>query len=333
VTGLRPGFALSVDGVDVAVEASWECRVEDQTGIGGDRLEVTIDGAPKYEWPRIGAVLEVAIGYRDEGLGLETVGSYWVESVRLEGPPWKLRVVGTPGPVAGVLKEDRKRAWTDTTIEQIIADIATTAELPYQVSSSIADQVIGHVEQRGESDLDLLAQLGRRLNAVSRVAGGKLVFVPRHEGLSAGGLPLAEITVERNRWRSYAVDQTARPDVGQITALVRGKPIVNSHKVGPGKPTAYEFGTGKPAKKLDKVYATKDEAEAAAAAYRQSQHVNLWKLSGTLLGDARILAEQQLYAPDLHPDVPDRWTVASVVHTVTSAGFTSQIQAERTTPR
>jgi len=331
MTGLRPAFALTVDGVDVAVEASWECRVEDQTGIGGDRLEVVIDGAPRYEWPAINAIVEVSMGYRDTVL--EKMGSYWVDAVRLEGPPYKLRVTGTPGPVAGALKKDRKRAWTDTTIGQIIADVATAADLPYQVSPSIADQAIGHVEQRGESDLDLLAKLGRRLHAVSRVAGGKLIFVPRHEGLSADGLPLDEITVERDKWQSFAVDQTARPDVGEITALVRAPSWVYYHKVGPGKAKAYKFGTGEPTKRLKKVYATKDEAEAAAAAYRQSQRVHLWKLSGTLLGDARILAEQRLHAPDLHPDVPEDWTIAGVVHTVGSSGFTTQITAERTTPR
>lgn len=334
MTRLRPAFQLSIDGKNVAVQASWACRVEDHTGLENDRMEITIDGSERYVWPSLGAQVEVAMGYRDDGLGLDTLGTYWVDAVRLGGPPWALTVTGHPGPVSDALSTQRRRAWTNAPIANVIRDIASTADVPYAVSQLFADVVIGHEEQKNETDLDVLARLGRRFHAVSRVTGGKLIFAPRHEGLSVNGFPLSEITLERGKWWGVTVEQTARGEVGRIVCTVRGQTAGrNVAIVGPGPNRVFSFGSGDPEKRLAGVYQSRAEAEDAADAYRQSQRVTLWKLTGTIQGDPRILAEQRLKVPDLHPDIPTDWTIASVVHSINTSGFVTQVTAEGTTPR
>jgi len=342
VSKLRPEFTVSVDGVRVAVDAAWACTVEDQVALKSDTCEVTIDGADKYEWPRVGAELEIHMGYRDDGEELQLMGRFIVDSVRVQGHPRVLSVRAHAGDVATVLSEAHARMWFGATVGQIAADVAEVADIPVRVSAKLRDLPVHFEEQVDESDLELLTRIGRRFNIVAKVLNGSLVLAPRHERESVSGEPLGSVTVYRRDMLSWSVEQHAREKVGVIAG--RHRPSNTSGRdvtyVGPGPDVWVRNGTPseeergkKPKHVLKKLFASRREFDEAAAAYRQAKEAPQWVLSATVLGDPRLMAETRLSTPDMHPRTPTEYTITKVTHSMGRGGYTTDFEAESVVPK
>lgn len=315
---LRPAFSLTADGQRVAVRSGWGLRVTDQVGLESDTLELTLDTAEELEWPRLGATLTASVGYLDDGESLDELGDYVVDGVELTGPPWAVRVSAHAGDLSVKLAEHGTRSWTDATIRDIARDLASDLGIAFTVSDRVSNRVFAHVEQANESALAVLTRIATEQRCVARVLKGRLVVAPRGEAQSASGLPLREVTVLRDQVSRASLTQNARGEVGAIACEVRT-----------GLKTAVEvFGSGEPRKRLRKVFSSSTEARNAADAYRAHMAAGQWRLRLTVLGDPAIGAETRLLTPDLHPGTPEAWTVTSATHSVSSSGYTTDVDAE-----
>ena len=86
---LRPAFRLTADGNPFIGDRVLSIEITDEAGFESGQLIVTLDDAdPQIARPRQGAVLAIAIGYRETGL--VDFGSYAVEEIEREGWPRRL---------------------------------------------------------------------------------------------------------------------------------------------------------------------------------------------------------------------------------------------------
>jgi len=325
----RPAFTVSANGVTVAVKATWSCRIEDGVGLEGDRMELTLDASDDYEWPRIGAELEIAMGYADDDDELDVMGSYFVDGVKLTGLPWALSVTGHAGDLATKLSEHRARAWVDLTMGEIAQDIADVADVQVRVSDELRDRRFGYVEQKDESDLDVLTRLARRLNVVARPIKGGIVIARKQQAKSVRGTTMGEVTIKRDQFLRCDLGQSSRGGPGAITCKLRPLPSGRDVSiVGPGPLRFVTFGKGKPKVSLPKVYLDKEQAKQAADAYRFAHTAGVWTLRGAIVGNTRVVAEMAIKTPDLHPDVPTAWSCTRVTHTIDSGGYVTDFEAE-----
>jgi hypothetical protein len=328
-TARRPRFTVKANGERVAVGASWSCRIEDGVGVQADRCELQLDASSDYGWPTIGAELEVAMGYVDDGAQLDVMGRYIVDGVRLSGLPWTLTVSAHAGDLATTMAEQRARAWVDLTLGEIAQDIGDTAGVRVLVSDAIAGRKFGYLEQRDESDAQLLTRIAKRLNVVAKPMDGAFVIAPRHEAKSVRGTPMGSVTVKRDAFMSAELSQAARGALGAIACKLR--PLSSGRDVavlGPGPVRHVKFGSGQPVERIQRVFATRDEAQVAADAYRAARTAPLWKLRGSIIGDTRVAAEMRIKTPDLHPETPSEWTCTRASHSIGRGGYTTEFEAE-----
>ncbi|KAF2410499.1 hypothetical protein SAMN04490179_2343 [Pseudomonas antarctica] len=194
-----PAFRLTVDGNDIAQMVSprlMSLELTDNRGIEADQLSITLsDHDGLMAIPPKGAVLRLWLGWSDTGL--VDKGTYTVDETEHSGAPDVLSIRARSADLRKGLKTKRERSWSNTTLGDVLGDIAIGNGLTATIAGALDGLPILQLDQANESDANLISRLGEDFDAVASVKAGCLLCMPAGGGKTASGLDLPHITLTR----------------------------------------------------------------------------------------------------------------------------------------
>ncbi|MFD0726975.1 contractile injection system protein, VgrG/Pvc8 family [Lysobacter brunescens] len=322
----RSAYRLTIDGQDITGRVRpilSSLSISDRQRGEADELEIRLDDTDgKIEIPRKGVVCRVAIGW--EGQALVDKGAFVVDETGHEGPPDTVVIRARSVDLTNQARNRRNRSWHQTTLGAVIRDLAASQGLQPRISADLAQIPVAHLDQVGESDVNLMTRLAKQHDATATVKGRALIFLRIGKGTTASGAALPGFTIERSNCGRHNVTFADRDRFSGVHAEWHDKASGTRKKV--------QVGDGKNSKGLRRVYHSESEArQHADAEYRKHQRGEA-RMSVTLSrGDANLSAEMIGRARGWRPEIDSiRWLAASVNHTLTgSGGFETTLELEK----
>lgn len=333
---MTPDFTISADGIDVTSrfgDRKVELEVVDATGTESDSAEIKIfDPDAVVAPPRKGAMLAIALGYREQGLIPQ--GLFKVDQVRYTGYPHAIVITANAADNKKSLKERRTKDYTNKTLGEIVNEIAGRHGLSGAVAPSLASIKFpllagsdeSYIGQHEESDGAFLTRVATRLGGFWSPKAGRLVLARRGDGKSISGTAgLVTITPHMLLGPgSYDVSFKDKPIHGEVEASyfdrdkVAREPVVESSGGDGG--VAFRFRTPFPSRK---------QAEDAAKGKVRELQRDEGSATFNCWGDGTIRAEMDAVAAGVRPGVDGiLWSIERVTHRIGDNGFTSRIECE-----
>lgn len=329
---MKPGFRVLANDNDISTRIGGRLvslRLTDESGTKSDTVEIELsdhDPAQPVQIPPTGAELQVYLGYEPN---LKRMGTFVVDEVELAGWPSTLTIRGraavydkTPAGKKD-LQTMMDRSWpAGTKLGDVVKKIASDHGMKPACAASLASIVLPHTDQTDESDLNFLIRVGRKYDAIVKVAGGTISVAKRGESIAAGsGKPLARVSLSAIDCTSYRVSLTKRESAGTVVAYYQDKAKATR--------TAVTAGSGKPEVRLKHDYPTKDQAERAAQSQLARRQRGERSLSLTMPGNPDLTADCRLTTSGFRDGVNGEWLVTSVVHDFSpSSGYSCTVDAE-----
>ena len=316
-----PAFRLLADGADITSQLAdrlVSIRLTDQAGQVSDSLEIALDDREKrLPVPRQGAWLKVWLGYSQGESRPVFMGSFVVDEVTLSGGLRSMVISATAAAAAPELvKASRTQVWRNTTLGEIVAEIAKRNGLQVQTKGNLSAIQIRHEDQTNETDQAFLTRLAEKFKATIKPSNGYLVMLPRGSGEGAGTFTIEEEEVEPG-WRAVLKNRGAYSQV-RVRYLDR---TTNTERVA-------EAGSRGPQPVLEERGTFRDQAEAqrAAASRLQSLQAGEVRISLTTRGRPDINAEGLIVLRGFRPEVDGTWNARQIEHRLDKAGFVTAIE-------
>lgn len=294
--------------------------ITDEAGLKSDTVELTLDDRGyMVELPKVGAILEIALGFRE--VGLTKMGKFTVDEISGTGPVKTLTIRGKAADMLAGLKSPKTRHWDNKTLKDIVEKIAGEHNLKPVVGKSLKTTRYAYLAQTAESDLHFLSRLAKDLDATVKPADGRLVFVKRGEGKTADGQDIKPILISPRQMQSWRWNLTARGKFKRVIAEWTELGAAKVHKV--------ERGKGEPVHQLRHRFTSEDEAiRAADAALAKGK-----RGSGTISVEmggffGALFAEGLVNLQGIKPELVGKWHIKRVSHRLGST-LISSFEAER----
>lgn len=330
--GITPAFQILANNQDATrriAERFSRITLTDECGMESDSVEIVLsdhDPLQPIEMPETGAELEVFLGY--DGV-LELMGLYVVDEVELAGWPGSLTVRGKAAPYSTStggktdLQTQKSRSWPKgTKLGDLVATIAGEHGMEPAVSEALQTISLPHLDQTEESDMSFLVRLGKRYDAVSKPAGGKLIMTKRGEGKSITGEDLPRIQVHSRDVSRYMMTLARRESPGTVIAYYRATRSAKREEV--------KVGSGEPVRRLRHWYQDEEAAKEAAQAEMDKRIRGEHKLTLTLPGQPGFVAESPITVSGFRDGIDGDWIVTRAVHNITKAtGYLCDLECEK----
>ncbi len=255
--------------------------VTDNAGIDSDTLALTLDDRhPHIILPPIEASLKL-------WLNGVYMGYYHVSELETDDKAGTLTIAATGARFTGPIKAPRDASYDDITLGALAGMIAERHGHRLAIHAELNATPLGHVDQRGESDLALLTRLTQPLDAITKLADNQLIIVPKDAARSVSGHTLPALHVNAQA-RGVFIRGTikGRAKVSQVKAHWQSAEMPQKQAV-----TAGESGQSYT---LKETYTTQAEAEAAARAKLAELGRAEVDIAITLPGDPNTKAERLL---------------------------------------
>jgi phage protein D len=201
--------------------------------------------------------------------------------------------------------------------------VASEHGLVPRVNSELDSIQITHVDQVGESDMNLLTRLAKRYGAVSKPANGYWLFLKEGEGKSASGKTLKNITIQPHQVTTWQCRFSSRNDVRRVVATY--------HDLETGDIKEVSTGTGEPEFRIVFKYPNYEEAKAAVMARAKSVKAGSDTLDITMPARSSLMAlvaEGHLNL-DGFGDVEDgKWRLKSVEWSLSESGLQLRLSGD-----
>lgn len=325
---MRPAVELTIDGrpvTDAFYERLLSVEVVDKEGVASDRFSAELnDGPPDFlALPRKGAIVSVALGYRDRGV--EEMGQYTADQVQPHCLPYRLSISGKAADLRkGKLKEHQERHWDDATLGEIVEEIAGEAGLGARISGTLAAHRYTWLGQESETPIHFLERLARRHNALFSIKGGQLVFAERGSGLSASGAPLgvAMLAPERILRDSLRFEYNDRSAYSRVIAYYQDRDTAERVEVEvEGDPE------GDATYRIPEPFADPAEAERAAQSRARQLKRGEGNASVAVIGDTSLMAGGPVIFQGVRPGLDGvPWIIETATHTLSkSDGYRTRL--------
>jgi uncharacterized protein len=324
-----PDWSVSLDGVDLADRINprlISLSISERRGAEADQLDIVLNAADgELELPKTGAVLAVALGWKGGGgttPGLVQKGLFTVDEVEHAGPPDRITVRARSADFTAALRQVRDKSWRSKSLGVILKEIADRHKLALRIAPALEAKTPKLVTQNRESDIALIARLGKEYDAVATIKAKTLIFLPMGGGQSASGQSLAKITIARGDGDRHSYRIEARQDYTGVTAKWYNRATAKEVEI--------VVGTKANAKALRKRYATAAEATRAANTAWSAIKRAPRKLTLDLaLGRPDIMPESPVTITGFASEIADQdWIVAEVTHRLDGNGITSSLSLE-----
>lgn len=195
----QPICRVVVDGRDITADITARLisiSLTDNRGMEADQLDIQLsDHDGNLATPPKNASIQLWLGWSDTGL--VDKGTYKVDELEHSGAPDTLSIRARSADLREGLAKKRERSWHNQTLGAILTSIATEYGLKPLVQVALAAIGLSHIDQAGESDLNLITRLATEHDAIASIKAGRLLFLPTGAATTASGLPLPHITLTR----------------------------------------------------------------------------------------------------------------------------------------
>lgn len=329
--GLTPAWEFSGGNAAKTIQERFgKLELVDAAGVESDSLSVDIWGQGLSEWPDDGQKISLKIGYVETGL--RDMGSFTLSRISEQLPQQVLTLTFTAAQFqvnsAGDFRQRRAATFEGKTVGDIVAEVAGRHGYSPRVSADLRGQVVAHINQDDETDIQFLQRLAKQFDAVCKPTDKYLVFGRRGEVKSLTGRALEPVAV--------VYDSAARRpgDLGftQVVITTADRRKYSGAKArwrDPGAADDTEVAVGEsPYRVLPTVYKTEQEAlREAEAALRQAKRQGD-SLAIDCPGDPRIAAEGLLELqgfPSVRANIT--WSCDRVTHTIAKNGYRTRVEA------
>lgn len=320
---MTPIFRIVADGRDITAlinDRLVTLRTSDKPGMESDEFELRIDDrAQAVALPSRGASIEVFMGY--SGQALARLGRYTVDEVVVSGPPDTIEIRGKASDMRGSGKTTRSGSWEDVPLQQIVRDIA--ARNGWQPVCPVTTKV-PRVDQLNESDFNFITRLAKQYDCTAKVADGKLLVLPRQEGLSATGKALGMVTITRRDVSRYQFRLGDRSTHKAVQTKHQDKKSGKLRVVDLGNDDAPD---GLPPVHTDRhIYPNKSAAEQAAKARLAAFNRSTAGVRLEMPGRTDLFAERMIYAQGFKAGLDGEYLVDSVEQVFTQSGWSTTVE-------
>ena len=324
-----PAFRLTVDGLDIAQLISprlMSLELTDNRGVEADQLSITLsDHDGLLSIPPKGAVLRLWLGWSDSGL--VDKGTYTVDETEHSGAPDVLSIRARSADLRKGLKTKRERSWSNTTLGDVLGDIAIGNGLTATIAGALDGLPILQLDQANESDANLISRLGEEFDAVASVKAGCLLCLPAGGGKTASGMDLPHIVLTREDGDQHRYLQADRDSYDGVRAYY--------YDVNSAKKQEAIAGGGDNLKDLRHTYSDRISAlRAARAEFRRLQRGSA-TLSYTLaMGRPDLIPELTYTLQGVKAEIDEIiWYGGNVQHSLSAdGGYTVSLELESKLP-
>lgn len=324
-----PAFRLTVDGHDIAQLLSprmISLELTDNRGIEADQLSLTLsDHDGQLVIPPTGAVIRLWLGWSNAGL--VDKGAYTVDETEHSGAPDVLNIRARSADLRKGLKTKRERSWSNTTLGNVLGDIALGNGLTTTIAGSLDGLPILQLDQANESDANLISRIGEEFDAVVTIKAGCLLCFPAGGGKSASGASLPHITLTRADGDQHRYLQADRDTYDGVRAYF--------YDVNSAKKEHAIAGGGDNLKDLRHTYSDRQSAlRAAQAEFNRLQRASATLSYSLALGRPDLIPELTYTFQGVKNEIDEIiWYGANVQHTLNAdAGYTVSLTLESKLP-
>ncbi|NWB72618.1 phage late control D family protein [Pseudomonas sp. G5001] len=324
-----PAFRVTVDGNDIAQLISprlMNLELTDNRGIEADQLSITLsDHDGLLSIPPKGAVVRLWLGWSDTGL--VDKGTYTVDEIEHSGAPDMLSIRARSADLRKALKTKRERSWSNTTLGDVLGDIAIGNGLTATIAGALDGLPILQLDQANESDANLISRLGEEFDAVASVKAGCLLCMPAGGGKTASGLDLPHITLTRADGDQHRYLLADRDSYDGVRAYF--------YDVNSAKKQEAVAGGGENLKDLRHTYSDKQSALRAARAEFNRLRRGSATLSYTLaVGRPDLIPELTYTLQGVKAEIDEIiWYGGNVQHNLSpDNGYTMSLELESKLP-
>ena len=194
-----PGYKIIINGknkTDLFRGRLIRITVTDNAGFSADQVNIELDDTDDaLPLPKTKTQLQIWLGLKGEAL--IDKGTYTIDEIAHTGAPDKVLIKGSSADFHSGLKTQRRKAWNETTVSDILATIAKRYDLTPVISDELQTKAIPHIDQTNESDAHFMTRLGIDYGAIATIKNGNLLFVTRGAGKTASGKTIPTLTIER----------------------------------------------------------------------------------------------------------------------------------------
>ncbi|MGY2204582.1 phage late control D family protein [Pseudomonas tolaasii] len=324
-----PAFRLSVDGIDIAHLVSPRLMIlglTDNRGVEADQLTITLsDHDGLLSIPPKGAVLRLWLGWSDTGL--VDKGTYTVDETEHSGAPDVLSIRARSADLRKGLKTKRERSWSNTTLGEVLGDIAIGNGLTATIAGALDGLPILQLDQANESDANLISRLGEEFDAVASVKAGCLLCLPAGGGKTASGMDLPHITLTRAEGDQHRYLQADRDSYDGVRAYY--------YDLNSAKKQEAIAGGGDNMKELRHTYSDQQSAlRAARAEFRRLQRGSATLTYTLAIGRPDLIPELTYTLQGVKGEIDEIiWYGGNVEHSLTAdGGYTVSLDLESKLP-
>lgn len=286
--GPQADFSLNVDGIDYAKEIVPRLNsltLTEKLGEEADTLEIVLTNHDGKLAPiKRGVETTLALGWKGGSnvpAGLVQKGRFIVDQVEKSGPPDQLRITARSADLTGDYRKRRDRAWKDTTLGDVVEEVASGSGLSARVHADLAGIALPSIEQAAKSDAAFIRDLGARFDAIATVKDKTLIFLPIGAQDNASGASFGDLKLSRrdnSRW-SFTIADREEHDGAEA----------KWHDRGEAKKKTAKAGGSKNPRRIKRSFASEAEAKAAAEAEARRAERGQYEFSYDMaLGDPGI---------------------------------------------
>ena len=314
---LTPDFSISINGSSTfPKERVISIRTTDEAGIVSDSCEIELDdfdGA--LQFPNTEAKVVVSLGYKETGL--TKIGTYFVRELSFDGARRTVCIQCNAAPKA---MRSQKTKTNEGTIENKIQDMGGEFGLEPKISDDLKGVSLSDTPQFAESDMSYITRTSQKIGAVAKPVDGNLIVANAGSAKSVSGKALPIKYLDAAEVASYSCSFRETESGG-----FSGTVFASWYEKEKSEYHLEKVGNGDPEVELQEVFATKEQAIAAAKAkFKQISKSNK-TFHFSVVGRTDLSAESPLILRGFNSKIPTRWIITQVEHSLSANGFTTSV--------
>lgn len=359
---LSPEFMLKVNSEDITADISprlISLTMTDNRGFDADQLDIELDDADgQLAMPARGAVISLFLGWK--GQPLSAKGDFTVDEVEHHGAPDAMTIRARSADFRGSLNSRREVSYHDTSLGEVITQIAERNNLKPVVGDGLAAVKVSHIDQTQETDAAFLTRIATLNGAVAAIKAGRLLFIKPGAGVTVGGKPIPQVTITRQDGDRHSFSIADRGAYTGVTAswLHTKDPKPKKIKVKRVAKVKHLRALQHPAAKKKKATAAAKPVEAKEGDYLAGSEDNVFAITTVYATKAAAMRAAQakwsklqrgvaefsltlaMGRADLFPETPVKvsgfksvidnqpWIISKVTHSLSGSGFTTALEFE-----
>lgn len=286
--------------------------------------------------PQVQDKISFLMGYKETGLS--DFGEFEISDIYLSWPPRTLRISATGVSLTSGLKVPKIVNYLDTTVGDVIKQIASQANVTASVDPSIASIKLPTFNQNNQSGFHIIDQLARTYGGSVIYENGRITVVKRDASATISGASSGTVALTPEDFGSGEVWIQSRPAYSGAQAAWFDHDNVerkyetaqaNSSSLGSFPLIGSEYANPKSFFTLPGLFNSQEQAKAAAQAHiaflGQLRAVATMTLAK---GEPTIRAHNHLTISGMRDGIDGNYSIQTVTHTLTkAAGLVTSIEA------